>query len=126
VVARDDDDRVVQLSHVGQRLPDALNALVDAEQHLESVANVLVGRSGSRADGWQPGDGALDCGLASYCGRRVRPPRDHRLREPTSVPLGRDEASPLISELRHAAVVALLHVGMERLVREEDHERPSP
>ena len=46
VVAREDHHRVVELAHLAQRSHDTRETLIDAEQHLEPVADVRIGCAG--------------------------------------------------------------------------------
>ena len=123
VIGREDHDRVVELPHLAERSHDARETLIDAEQHLEAVANVGIGRAGPRAERGQTGDRALKRRFPDERRGRVRPARYRGGLIAAAMALGRDEPRTLPRERRDRSVVALCHVRMERLVRDECQER---
>ena len=105
-------------------LHDARNTLVHRQQHLQSVTHVTVGRAGVRAQGRHAVKRAQKRGLAQNLRAGIRPPRHFGSGVAAAMTRSWHESFGLASDRASTAVVALRYVRVQRLVREEHHERP--
>ncbi len=126
VVAREHDDRVVELAELLERPHQPAEALVHAQEHL--LAGTDVGIAGARGgtERRQPGNPTEQGGLPHGRLEGVRAPRHDDIRVPATIARGGDEPRGLRRERGDAAVVTLHDVRVQRLVREEEQERLLP
>ena len=123
VIAREDDDGVVEHAFFLERREDAAETVVNTQQHLDTPSDFLVGRCGLASEWRQPLGGTEQRGFSQRRFERTRASRHRAAGVASAVAFGGHEPSGLTGNRREAPIVSLNHVRMDRLVCQVDEER---